>query len=169
MVVDAARWLQEELGVEGLETELLQPEAAAVHRLSPAVADGQADEIDAQFIREAMAARDQHEGPGIGDFVRFPGGALHRLAVDFGERGFQTTEPDRGAFYLGGDSLVFSCGSPSLFPFVKKESLELLDETCGGEVWTFHHQETTPGGRVNAVVPFRVFGYTHDSAGNPAR
>lgn len=121
------------------------------------------DETDARFFRESVALRDQQEGPRIGDFVRYPDGALHRLAIDSGERGFQTMEPGRGAFYDSGSGhLFFSCGSPSLTPFVKAQNLARSEETREGEVWTFHHQESVPGGRVNAMVPCRVYAYSPD-------
>lgn len=116
------------------------------------------DEIDAKFIREAIVIYDQLEGPRIGDFVRFHDGSLSRIAVDYGERGFQTMEPHRGAFYLGG-TLNLSCGSLSFTPFLDKAKLTPTPETQEGGVWTFHHREAVPGGRVNAVTPFRVYSY----------
>lgn len=123
---------------------------------------------DSKFVRESMSIRDLQEGPRIGDFVRFPDGAIHRLAREREgvEGSYQTAEPESGAFYLGGpDTLFFSCGSLSLGPFVTARGLKLTEEARDGAVWTFHNQDASPGNRVDFQVPFRVFDVIPDAGG----
>ncbi len=111
------------------------------------------DATDLAILAKRFDAREQIDGPRIGDYVRFPTGELERFSRDCGD-GLQTSPS--GAFYLlshGQGSL--SCGG--LNGITPLAALELTRTTLPGPFWFFHHGSAGPGRGVSFKIPCRVY------------
>lgn len=114
------------------------------------------DAQDARILRErAFAYRDRSKaGPQVGEFVRYPDGAMHRISYHWGDDVQKVQTSDGGSWYLGNHGINFSGG---LDPGIPTASLTLTDETQLGSVWFFHHDQWTAHNGVDAQMTFRVW------------
>jgi hypothetical protein len=120
------------------------------------------DSRDQAMIAARLAARQQCQGPKIGDSVRFADGALHRIA-DLSSRSVHTTACRR--FYLGPWGCEF-LGEPT--HEIPCGSLTPLLETAWASVWVFHHDHPQTGNSVAFDARFDVYSTTK-RAGSPLR
>lgn len=117
------------------------------------------DEKDQAILDERKAARDQIEGPRIGDFVKFADGTYKRFTHDWGTD-IQTTSgtnPGDTSFYLG--RMGYASFSGSLDPALPKDKMTLTDEVKEGGFWFFHHDYHTGHNGVYFRTACRVYAY----------
>jgi hypothetical protein len=101
--------------------------------------------------RELIARYDQArptDGPQVGDWIDFADGVRRRVSyiwpvdcfsADPGRGvGVQTSEPERGRWYLGDGYCSYS---GALYAYVRADTLALTDERRTGDCWTFHHAQ----------------------------
>ena len=112
--------------------------------------------VDARAIEYAAI-----EGPRVGDYLRFPDGALIRVAHVWDGEGVQPSceRFGRGSYYLGSTmgGGGFCSYSGSLDPLVPVSALTRTDETKPGSVWIFHHNHPCGGGGRDTAIPFRIY------------
>lgn len=120
------------------------------------------DEQDQILLARRQIARDQHDRPRLGDYVRFPTGELERIAADLGN-GMQTAPVWAGAYFLFSNGNASFSGS--LNPPVDPAMLTLTGDSIDGAFWFFHHDEVGAGRRVNASLPCRVYATTQPYRG----
>lgn len=110
------------------------------------------DLIDDVNRCRAILVRENHPGHRAGDFVREPGGVIHRIAVLLAE-GVQLSTG--GNFHLAANGYSeFSGGCGPYYPYGwLRQSRDLK----GGAFWFFHHNEPGAGRGVYFTAPCRVF------------
>lgn len=119
---------------------------------------GRRVELDArntEILAERMRLLDAVTGPRVGDFVRLPGGVLHRFSYRFDDA-LQTSAG--GSWYLGDGWCSFS---GTLDPSIPLGEIAPANEIMGGEVWFFDHNWAEAHNGIYLTVPFRVYEVTN--------
>lgn len=120
------------------------------------------DAIDQAILGERVTARDQIEGPRIGDYVRFQNGEVERFSNDYGTD-LQTSPLHAGSFFLHSHGNAGFSGS--LNPAIPLKSLTLSGESRSGQFWFFHHNSAGPGRGVSFSIQCRVYDTTAEYRG----
>ena len=111
------------------------------------------DQRDQVIVAATLAARNNIDGPRLGDFVIFPTGQLERFSNDCGT-GLQTSPS--GSFYLGPSG--YGSFSGGLNPVTPRVALELMQTaSVHGSFWFFHHGIAGAGRGVEFEAPCRVY------------
>lgn len=120
------------------------------------------DAIDQAILDERVTARDQIEGPRIGDYVRFQSGELERFSHDYGTD-LQTSPVQAGSFFLHAHGNAGFSGS--LNPAIPLTSLTLSGDSQSGKFWFFHHNSAGPGRGISFSIQCRVYDTTAEYRG----